>query len=533
MSLGRRAVDLNGQSEPLRQALLRERLADYLVQVGQIEGGLSELRSAARLIESQPADAERARIGAAMARTLMLASNLTEAVPLAEQAIALANRSSAPAAEASALITLGVAQAGLGRVDDGLGNLRRGLEVAEEAGASGEVARAYLNLNYALWSTGHVHEALEIAQEGIRHAQSQGAEWTWGVTLMAAVGELLYDLGRWTEAETMFHATAERQASGTAEIDFRRSLAQLRIGQGRLDEARVEIQQMDRLTESLDLAEHSTWQGFLHASLAAWSGDWRAARSAADAAMAQMPPDDLPFEVPRLAALAIRADAELALLADAHRNPGRAAEARERAARTVEIVEQLASTPSAAGNVRLAAQVALVMAESSRASALSDAAAWADATRLFDAIPMPFEAAYCRLRHAEVLLAERKRMVASELLHKAHKAAAGLGAAVLVHEISGLAARARIDLATQPAPEREVAADVANPFGLTVRELEVLRLLSQGRTNRQVAAELFITVKTASLHVSNILSKLGVANRVEAAGVAHRLGLDTAVQLPS
>ena len=128
---------------------------------------------AARLIESQPADAERARIGAAMARTLMLASNLTEAVPLAEQAIALANRSSAPAAEASALITLGVAQAGLGRVDDGLGNLRRGLEVAEEAGASGEVARAYLNLNYALWSTGHVHEALEIAQEGIRHAQSQ------------------------------------------------------------------------------------------------------------------------------------------------------------------------------------------------------------------------------------------------------------------------------------------------------------------------------------------------------------------------
>jgi DNA-binding CsgD family transcriptional regulator len=65
----------------------------------------------------------------------------------------------------------------------------------------------------------------------------------------------------------------------------------------------------------------------------------------------------------------------------------------------------------------------------------------------------------------------------------------------------------------------------AAPFGLTDREREVLRLLADGRSNGQIATALFISPKTASVHVSNILAKLGVSGRVEAAGVAHRLGL--------
>ena len=66
----------------------------------------------------------------------------------------------------------------------------------------------------------------------------------------------------------------------------------------------------------------------------------------------------------------------------------------------------------------------------------------------------------------------------------------------------------------------------AASFGLTRREAEVLTLVAAGRTNRQIGEELFITEKTASVHVSRILAKLGVAGRGEAAAVAHRLGLD-------
>jgi DNA-binding NarL/FixJ family response regulator len=67
--------------------------------------------------------------------------------------------------------------------------------------------------------------------------------------------------------------------------------------------------------------------------------------------------------------------------------------------------------------------------------------------------------------------------------------------------------------------------DGADELGLTPREREVLALLADGRTNRQIAEELFISAKTASVHVSNILAKLGVANRGEAAAVAYRLHL--------
>jgi DNA-binding CsgD family transcriptional regulator len=102
-----------------------------------------------------------------------------------------------------------------------------------------------------------------------------------------------------------------------------------------------------------------------------------------------------------------------------------------------------------------------------------------------------------------------------------------LGARLLDTEIKALARRARLDLA--PAGTAAPAAGPATPaaqFGLTPREVEVLALVAAGRSNRQIAQALFISPKTASVHVSNLLAKLGVAGRVEAATIAHRLGLD-------
>jgi DNA-binding NarL/FixJ family response regulator len=64
---------------------------------------------------------------------------------------------------------------------------------------------------------------------------------------------------------------------------------------------------------------------------------------------------------------------------------------------------------------------------------------------------------------------------------------------------------------------------VRDPFGLTSREREVLDLVAQGHTNGDIGKQLFISTRTASVHVSNILRKLDVSNRVEAASVAHRL----------
>ena len=106
-----------------------------------------------------------------------------------------------------------------------------------------------------------------------------------------------------------------------------------------------------------------------------------------------------------------------------------------------------------------------------------------------------------------------------------------MGAALLTGDIAALARRARIDLARRrPSRTPEPDDSPVARLGLTPRELEVLLLVAEGRTNRVIGETLFMSEKTASVHVSRILAKLGVGGRVEAAAVAHRLGLTAAAR---
>ena len=96
----------------------------------------------------------------------------------------------------------------------------------------------------------------------------------------------------------------------------------------------------------------------------------------------------------------------------------------------------------------------------------------------------------------------------------------------LTGQIQALAERARIPLqATLASPVDAGQGGHRLPYGLTRRELTVLRLLAAGRTNAQIGSELYISPKTASVHVTSILRKLGVSGRVQAAAIAERAGL--------
>ena len=134
-----------------------------------------------------------------------------------------------------------------------------------------------------------------------------------------------------------------------------------------------------------------------------------------------------------------------------------------------------------------------------------------------------YRTAYAQWRHAEALLAggaDTGR--AAEPLRAAHATTVRLGAIPLRTQIEALARRARISL-TPAAPPPSPAP--AHPHGLTDREAAVLRLLAAGHTNREIGQQLFISPKTAGVHVSNILRKLAARDRVQAAAVAVRLGL--------
>jgi DNA-binding CsgD family transcriptional regulator len=127
------------------------------------------------------------------------------------------------------------------------------------------------------------------------------------------------------------------------------------------------------------------------------------------------------------------------------------------------------------------------------------------------------------------------RSKAGPLLRAAYQVVTRLGAQPLRHELERLARRAGIDL-EQPsarAEQRSQQASVIEETGLSPREIEVLQHLAAGRSNHQIARALFISRSTASVHVSHILRKLGVRNRVEAAGLACRLGSSTGPLLPN
>jgi DNA-binding CsgD family transcriptional regulator len=228
--------------------------------------------------------------------------------------------------------------------------------------------------------------------------------------------------------------------------------------------------------------------------------------------------------------LALRLEADRAEQAAARQAVQEVAEARRRAAPVLAARDRLAaaSLPQASYPL-IAGCLVLARAEQSRLEGGSDPQRWQAAAAAWERLEYPFEAAYARFREAEALLAgDASRQRAETVLRAAHQTTITLGAQPLRHEIELLAQRGRLRLEqpvdTSAAPTAPSSA--AASLGLTQRELEVLALVAAGRTNRQIGQALFITPKTAGVHVSRILAKLGVAGRGEAAAVAHRLGLD-------
>jgi DNA-binding NarL/FixJ family response regulator len=166
-----------------------------------------------------------------------------------------------------------------------------------------------------------------------------------------------------------------------------------------------------------------------------------------------------------------------------------------------------------------AANLAEAAAQLSRLTG-PEPSAWADAVEQWTELGDRWRIAAALAREAEAAAAAGALDRAAERLRGAHTLALDLGASPLVADVEALAARTRISV---EAPRRVNLDEMsAERLGLTPREAEVLALVATGRTNRQIGEELYVSEKTASVHVSNILRKLGVASRYEAAELAER-----------
>jgi DNA-binding CsgD family transcriptional regulator len=168
---------------------------------------------------------------------------------------------------------------------------------------------------------------------------------------------------------------------------------------------------------------------------------------------------------------------------------------------------------------------ALAEAEYSRLVGGDTVIAWSDAVTATRQMNEPHPLAYALLRHGEALAATLDTQAATAQVREALELARQMGAAPLVELANEVIRRGRLTGVGDRAAAGAGDATELDKLGLTARELEVLRLVAEGRSNSEIAERLFISRKTASVHVSNILAKLGVTSRIQAAAVAHRLGV--------
>ena len=522
-ALLRRALQLlDAEADPDRAALIHERISQSLWSQHRQDDSVEALREGLALLPDEPS-AARAKLLAQFARRRMVQARFAEAADHAREALTVARAVGYREAEAIALNALGTALGESGEVDPGVAHLRESLEIAREEGLEMEEGGAWINISDVLNLAGRTDEALKAALQGLETALTH--DWRTTDWLNLSVSEFRFHLGDWKGAEEAIPAASRRHTGGTL-LYWQTCRAQLALGRGDLDTAEDAIATLARATADLTEPQFVGMHGILSGELSRRQGDIDAARAVIDDAL-----DRIEFcseDVVRVAALAVMG---LRVEGDA----GEAARDRrdveaETAARTrADALLERSRLGAEAGLVVEAAQLATSEGEYARATGGDAAGLWATAAERWDALGRPYISAYARWREAEARMARRDREGASRAASAALASARRLGSAWLAEEVESLAARARLHLGEDAETAAAAAArpESDDPFGLTVRERDVLALVAAGATNREIGERLHMAEKTASVHVSRILAKLNVRSRTEAAAVAHRQGLVT------
>jgi DNA-binding CsgD family transcriptional regulator len=513
--------EIDPAAEPERAALMLTARAGMKWHLGRAEGR-DDLREALRLVPAGAAGA------AARGQALTWLAGWygvieeVEARAATEEALQLARQAGDAATEAHALIGL----AGLDYREHGILSvdlLDQARTVAGQAHAHDAVLRATLNESHILEGMGEHERAAQVARQGVVGAREVGLGRSIGTLLAVNIAEPLVALGRWDEADDVIERTLELSPPPGPLAALLQLTGEVALARGDLDGAAQSAAACRRALAGFGYRDQN------HLPLTRLETELHLAQDNAGDALAvtSQALDRFNLEQsPRYAWPLLAAGAGACAAAIGHAAAPGDRSLAEQARHLLDRLRGLAEKLKVTGPAEEAHRLTFA-AEAARAGAGAGAAdadpgpAWDASAQAWDRLDQPYDLARALLHAAEAALDKGDRDGAAERLARAAPLADQLGAGPLRERIGSLARRARLGLPSGPAGER--ALGIA---GLTAREAEVLRLVAAGRSNRDIAAELFISAKTASVHVSNILAKLGVASRTEAAAIAHRAGLD-------
>jgi DNA-binding CsgD family transcriptional regulator/tetratricopeptide (TPR) repeat protein len=504
---------------------LYERLGHCHFLAGDGDASRAAYAEAIRLLPDNDISTLAARVYAGFGLMAACWSWLEIADEVCDHALRLARKTGARREIGTVLNALGVTAASRGDADRGASLLTQSLAIAREEEDPHSLAVAYVNLGYMLSVSDRLDEGMTLCREGIVELDRYGLDRQYGSFLLSNTASALVRTGRLDDAHELVAKALGRQPQGNVAAPTLLIAARLNLARGDLRTAREQCAQARAQIQS-DKAPVSWLRQIIETAteVELWSANPEAAFDLVEEGLAAIDGTHESRFGSALISLGLRSLADQAAIRRDPESRGRqAAEASGLISRLSVLVELFGPDVSPDNQcLHLASK-----AESARIQDAPSPALWAAAAEGWAKLRQPFPAAYARWREAEALLTAGVSVRSTKALRSAHADALALGASRLVAEVEALASWYRLEL---PQPVDPADAECAPPrdaglHQLTVREREVLVAVAAGHSNKEIAETLFISTKTASVHVSNILRKLDVRRRQDAARIAHRLGM--------
>ncbi|WP_306461854.1 ATP-binding protein [Spongiactinospora gelatinilytica] len=488
--------ELSEESEP-------ERVAELIVRLGQFHkerrrpGALEHLRHAERLVPEP--GAARAYVLTRLGSHLMFSGDIREGTEVTEEALRIARGVGDESMVADLLINLAVGKSFDGRLEEAIAANGRAKAIGERLGNGRLIIRAMGNTADALNNLGRSEEAVVMAVQAQELSRKYGRYRVQGLFQALNQAEALESLCRWEEAVEVIEAALARDPVLQTRHHLLRARGDVAVARGEIDVLESVLTEVGAYSAPTDEGvQEISANNRLLLALYRLRGEPDAALDIAERSLHHPQPSSK-------ALMGWRLLADIVSLCHSY---------------VCDSITRAEGLLAKAGAVRASLRGGGPVGDAYR---LVCEWSYPEAAAAWERLGRPHPRAEALLLAAKAAVHEGDRDTAVAHLREAHPLAVSLGATPLTESIELLARRAG-------APLGDDAAFDAGPGAgdlLTPREVQVLRLVAEGRSNRDIAAELFISAKTVSVHVSNILAKLGVSSRTEATAAAHRRSLLT------
>ena len=508
-----------GKLPPGRRALLLAQMAPIEFRLGN-PAKSTELLTEARRLVADEVSPEAAQVHHRISMQALEDAQIPPALEAAERAIAIASANGPQAVLVEALATKALTIGVSGEFEEGIALVEEARQLALAGGLVSVAAQTYrIEMIIIEFRHGRTEGGLDALKKGLDYANRHCGP-RWRARFQHDLCNLHIDAGRFLDAQPLLDQLLATNMNDLRRLTVVQVAGLHALGVGSLDAAASFLADADQLAERYQSAQETGYQRRLMAELTRRQSRLDEALELVDHALKLQVGGDNPTFTRESIVEKIR-------IVKAHVELGHD-DTTQILNDVTELVEEFDGPGKA--NAAFRSLMELELASIHQPVTLEAAS---ETVELLESAGYNYEGAQARLLLIEHLIRSRApRPIVEREMNKLHQIASEFGMTWVVDTVSSLAKLARIEIPVDNEPDSSgLSPTEPYPHNLTRREVEVLSLLAQGLTNKSIAKRLYVSPRTVSTHVSNVLSKLGVSNRTEAGATYQRLGIERLLEI--